>query len=177
MLKFEIFSKKAKPPEENEDFNSTKTPVKKKKDYEDIEDEIVEEDFPGSEASDEDVGNSSKSKQKKRRKGSWGNDKQDSSSFGKQDKSWKGEEKEDIEEEVEEKGTLIDVYLKNMFGKTIAMQVKDGITVASLKQKYLERPDSTDFVTFVRSGKRLDPNLTLKDSGVEDESTLHMINE
>ena len=139
---------------------------------------------------DENVGNSNKSKGKqqpgknfgsstkkqKPRKGSWGNGKQDSSSFGKQDKSWKGEEKDDIE--VEETGTEIEVYLKSMVGKIIVMEVKDGITLASLKEKYHKRPGSTDFIYFVRKGKRLgDVNLTLKDSGVTDGCTLHMINE
>ena len=68
------------------------------------------------------------------------------------------------------------VFVKTLVGKTIALEVEPGETIASLKSKLADKggvPAEKQRLVF--QSKQLDDERTVSDYGIQKESTLHLL--
>lgn len=68
------------------------------------------------------------------------------------------------------------IFIKTLTGKTITIEVEDGETVGTLKQKILKKGEvSLDKQRLLFAGKELEDSLIISDSNIQKESTLHLV--
>ena len=72
--------------------------------------------------------------------------------------------------------TTIQVFVKSLTGKTVAIEMEHAGTVAELKRKvHVKEGIAVDQQRLVYAGKQLEDERTIEDYGIGNETTIHLV--